>query len=59
MEGKRTPEQLVSDLENCTGPCGNLCLSCPESYELAEIHDIIQELIEERDRYKEMAKQIS
>ena len=48
----RTPERLLYDLDHCTGPCGELCLSCPESHELQEIRQVIADLIEENEKYK-------
>jgi len=49
-----TPEELLEDLETCTGPCGRMCLSCPESRYVAEIHQVLKDLIEERNKYKYM-----
>lgn len=42
-----TPEELLKDLEICTGPCGEMCLSCPESRYIQEIHDVLEALIKE------------
>ena len=48
-----TPQELLKDLEECTGPCGRMCLSCPESRYIAEIRDVIAGLIEENKRLRE------
>lgn len=42
-----TAEELLKDLETCTGPCGEMCLSCPESRYVAEIHDVLVSLMDE------------
>lgn len=42
-----SPEELLKDLEECTGPCGRMCLSCPESRYVAEIHEVLEKLINE------------
>ena len=42
-----TAEELLKDLETCTGPCGEMCLSCPESRYVAEIHDVLVSLMNE------------
>lgn len=47
-----TPEELLEDIETCTGPCGRLCLSCPESRYLEEIHDVLKNLIEENNKFR-------
>ena len=47
-----TPEELLKDLETCTGPCGRMCLSCPESRYVAEIHDVLEKLIQENERLR-------
>jgi hypothetical protein len=44
-----TPEELLSDIDNCCGPCGDMCLSCPESRYLPEIKQVIEDLMQERD----------
>ena len=44
-----TPQELLKDLETCTGPCGRMCLSCPESRYVAEIHEVLEKLIEENE----------
>lgn len=40
-------EQILSELENTEGPCGNLCLYCPAQRNLKPIYDIIKKLYEE------------
>lgn len=47
-----TPQELLEDLETCTGPCGRMCLSCPESRYIAEIRDVIIKLIDENTRLR-------
>ena len=49
-----TPEELLEDLEDCTGPCGRMCLSCPESRYVAEIHDVVEKLVEENKKLRNM-----
>lgn len=44
-----TPQELLEDLETCTGPCGRMCLSCPESRYVAEIHEVLEKLIQENE----------
>ena len=51
-----TAEELLADLEECVGPCGRMCLSCPESRYVAEIHEVLQNLIEERNYYRDLAE---
>ena len=50
-----TAEELLEELDDCNGECGKLCISCPAGMFLKDIRDVIIGLIEERDRYKEMA----
>lgn len=40
---------LIDELDHCEGPCGNLCLHCPEAYALDHIKKVIDELICEID----------
>lgn len=47
-----TAKELLEDLETCTGPCGRMCLSCPESRYIAEIRDVIVKLIDENKRLR-------
>ena len=47
-----TAEELLKDLDTCTGPCGNLCLSCPESRYLPEIREVLVGLMEENDKLR-------
>ena len=47
-----TPEELLKDLEECTGPCGRMCLSCPESRYVAEIHEVLKKLIDDNKRLR-------
>ena len=48
-----TPQELLNDLEECTGPCGRMCLSCPESRYIAEIRDVLVKLMEENRRLRD------
>lgn len=47
-----TAQELLKDLEECTGPCGRMCLSCPESRYVAEIHEVLKGLMDENDRLR-------
>ena len=47
-----TPEELLKDLETCTGPCGRMCLSCPESRYVAEIREVLIFLMSENERLR-------
>ena len=47
-----TAKELLEELNDCYGPCNKLCLSCPESRYLPEIKQVIEDLIEELDKYK-------
>lgn len=47
-----TPYELLKDLETCTGPCGRMCMSCPEGRYIAEIHDVVEKLIHENERLR-------
>jgi len=47
-----TPEEMLEDLETCLGPCGKMCISCPEGAYVDEIHRIIKELIEENKKLR-------
>lgn len=49
-----TPEELLNDLETCTGPCGRMCLSCPESRYIKEIRDVLVGLMEENKQLRNM-----
>lgn len=39
--------ELLDELEECEGPCGKLCLHCPEAYALAHIKKVVYDLITE------------
>ena len=55
-----TAKELLDDLESCTGPCGRMCLSCPESRYVAEIHEVLFTLMNENDRLlRALAEQTS
>ena len=51
-----TPNELLKDLEDCTGPCGRFCLSCPESRYVAEIYEVLKNLIKENERIRDALK---
>lgn len=47
-----TAKELLEDLETCTGPCGRMCLSCPESRYVAEIRDVLVGLMKENEQLR-------
>ena len=47
-----TAEELLKDIDTCTGPCGKLCLSCPESRYLPEIREVLVRLMEENEKLR-------
>ena len=47
-----TPEELLKDLETCTGPCGRMCLHCPESRYISEIRDVLVRLMDENKQLR-------
>ena len=58
MEGKAmTPQELLDDLDTCTGPCGRMCLSCPESRYVAEIREVLVGLIQENEELHRLLMQ--
>lgn len=48
-----TPDELLKDLEECTGPCGRMCLSCPESRYVAEIQEVLIKLMEDNKKLRD------
>jgi len=46
------PEDLLEDIETCRGPCGKLCLSCPEGWYLKEIREVLVNLMEENEKLR-------
>lgn len=48
-----TAEELLKDLETCTGPCGRMCMFCPESRYVGEIHEVVKQLIDENKKLRE------
>lgn len=38
---------LLIELEECEGPCGKLCLHCPEAYALEHIKKVVHLLMME------------
>lgn len=51
-----TAIELLKDLEDCTGPCGRFCLSYPESRYVAEIHEVVENLIKENEKLRDALK---
>lgn len=49
-----TAKELLDELDDTYGPCGRICISCPDAAILKDIRDVIRSLIEERDKYKAM-----
>ena len=47
-----TPKELLKDLDECVGPCGRMCLSCPESRYIAEIKDVLVQLMNDNERLR-------
>ena len=43
---------MLKDIEECTGMCGDFCISCREMHCLGEIHDVMAQLIEENKKLK-------
>ena len=56
---KMSPEELLKDLDECTGPCGRMCLSCPESRYVAEIREVLVGLMEENKRLRTSLRDIT
>lgn len=54
-----TPMELLKDLDECTGPCGRMCLSCPESRYIQEIRDVLVSLIEDNERLRKTLASIT
>lgn len=46
------PEYLIEDIDTCRGPCGKLCLSCPEGWYLKEIREVLVYLFEENKKLR-------
>lgn len=51
-----TPEEFLKDMEDCYGPCGRMCLSCPEAHYLKDVRDMVENLMNERDNYKKLSE---
>ena len=49
-----TPEELLRDIDECYGPCSELCISCPEGHYLKTIRDVLVDLIDERNKYRDL-----
>jgi len=48
----RSPEELLADLEQCRGPCWDICIQCREAYHLGEIYKILKALVTENKELK-------
>lgn len=48
----RDPEELLKDLEQCKGPCGEICVRCKEAYRLRDIYETLKRLIAENKELK-------
>ena len=42
-----TADELLKEIDECHGPCGEMCLSCPEAHFLKEIREVIVNLMKE------------
>ena len=47
-----TPKELLKELDECVGPCGRMCLSCPESRYIAEIKEVLVKLMNDNERLR-------
>ena len=55
-----TPQELINDIDNCYGPCGKMCLSCPEAHYMVEIREVVVGLMQENKKLKdELQKHVS
>ena len=54
-----TAEELLKDFDDCYGPCGKLCLSCPEARYLKEIKEVIEGLLKENHELRMQAAQVN
>ena len=52
-----TAEELLNEIDNCCGPCGELCITCPEGRYLHEIREVIENLLKENHDLKMQASQ--
>ena len=52
-----TAEELLKDFEDCYGPCGKMCLSCPEAHYLREIKEVIENLLNENTELRKRVAQ--
>ena len=43
----RSPEELLEDIKECRGMCGEFCISCREMHCLREIYEVLSALIQE------------
>jgi cell division septum initiation protein DivIVA len=48
-----TPEQLLEDIENTEGPCLKMCAYCPSQSYLAEIKEVVLNLLTENKQLKQ------
>lgn len=54
-----TPEEAIHEIDNCYGPCGEMCASCRSAYHLKEYRDIIANLLEENKELKQRVSDLS
>lgn len=54
-----TAEELLDEIDDCRGPCGKLCVSCPDGYYLADIREVIEGLMEENKELREKVRDLS
>jgi len=54
-----TAEELLKEIDDCVGPCGRICISCPEGAFLKEIRDVIIALQKENHELRLQASQLN
>lgn len=54
-----TAEELLDEIDDCRGPCGELCVSCPDGYYLADIREVIEGLMKENKELREKVRDLS
>lgn len=52
-----TAEELLNEIDDCCGPCGQLCLSCPEARYLREIREVVENLLMENRALRQQVEQ--
>ena len=53
-----TAEELIHDIDTCHGPCGDLCLSCPEAHYLKDIREVVVGLMDENKKLHQCITQL-